>query len=180
MSEPVQTIVLGGGCFWCIEAVYVQVRGIEDVESGYSNGQVAQPSYEQVCSGRTGCNEVVKLTYDPAQISTREILEIFFVVHDATTLNSQGNDVGTQYRSGIYYTTDDQKQVAQDIIKEMGKQGFFSKKIVTEVLPLENYWPAEDYHQDFFENNPDQGYCMAVAGPKVAKFRKTFSRLAKP
>lgn len=148
------------------------------VESGYCNGQVAQPSYEQVCSGRSGCNEVVKLTYDPAQISTREILEIFFVVHDATTLNSQGNDVGTQYRSGIYYTTDDQKQVAQDIVKEMGKQGFFSKKIVTEVLPLENYWPAEDYHQDFFENNPDQGYCRAVAGPKVAKFRKTFSRFA--
>ena len=179
MSEPVQTIVLGGGCFWCTEAVYVQVRGITDVESGYSNGQVAQPSYEQVCTGRTGCNEVVKLTYDPALISTREILEIFFVVHDATTLNSQGNDVGTQYRSGIYYTTDEQKQVAQDIIKEMGTQGFFSKKIVTEVLPLENYWPAEAYHQDFFENNPNQGYCMAVAGPKVAKFRKTFSRLAK-
>ena len=179
MSELVQTIVLGGGCFWCTEAVYVQVRGIADVESGYSNGQIAQPSYEQVCSGRTGCNEVVKLTYDPALISTREILEIFFVVHDATTLNSQGNDVGTQYRSGIYYTTDEQKQVAQDIIKEMTHGGFFGKKIVTEVLPLENYWPAEDYHQDFFENNPTQGYCMAVAGPKVAKFRKTFSRLAK-
>ena len=179
MSELVQTIVLGGGCFWCTEAVYVQVRGIADVESGYSNGQIAQPSYEQVCSGRTGCNEVVKLTYDPALISTREILEIFFVVHDATTLNSQGNDVGTQYRSGIYYTTDEQKQVAQDIIKEMTRGGFFGKKIVTEVLPLENYWPAEDYHQDFFENNPNQGYCMAVAGPKVAKFRKTFSRLAK-
>ena len=179
MSEPVQTIVLGGGCFWCTEAVYVQVRGIADVESGYSNGQAAQPSYEQVCSGRTGCNEVVKLTYDPALISTREILEIFFVVHDATTLNAQGNDVGTQYRSGIYYTTDEQKQVAQDIIKEMTSGGFFGKKIVTEVLPLENYWPAEDYHQDFFENNPNQGYCMAVAGPKVAKFRKTFSRLAK-
>ena len=179
MSEAVQTIVLGGGCFWCTEAVYVQVRGIEDVESGYSNGQVAQPTYEQVCTGRTGCNEVVKLTYDPAQISTREILEIFFVVHDATTLNQQGNDVGTQYRSGIYYTTDDQKQVAQDIIKEMSTGGFFSRKIVTEVQPLENYWPAEDYHQDFFENNPNQGYCMAVAGPKVAKFRKTFNRLAK-
>ena len=179
MSELVQTIVLGGGCFWCTEAVYVQVRGIADVESGYSNGQIAQPSYEQVCSGRTGCNEVVKLTYDPALISTREILEIFFVVHDATTLNAQGNDVGTQYRSGIYYTTDEQKQVAQDIIKEMTSGGFFGKKIVTEVLPLENYWPAEDYHQDFFENNPNQGYCMAVAGPKVAKFRKTFSRLAK-
>ena len=179
MSETLQTIVLGGGCFWCTEAVYVQVRGITDVESGYCNGQVAQPSYEQVCTGRTGCNEVVKLTYDPTQISTREILEIFFVVHDATTLNQQGNDFGTQYRSGIYYMTDEQKQVAQDIIKEMSTGGFFGKKIVTEVLPLENYWSAEEYHQDFFAKNPNQGYCMAVAGPKVAKFRKTFSRLAK-
>jgi peptide-methionine (S)-S-oxide reductase len=180
MSDSLQTIVLGGGCFWCTEAVYVRVMGVTDVESGYSNGQVAQPSYEDVCTGRTGCNEVVKLVYDPAQITTREILEIFFVVHDATQLNQQGNDVGTQYRSGIYYTTDEQKKVAQDIIKEMGSGGFFSRKIVTEVLPLENYWPAEDYHQDFFERNPNQGYCVAVAGPKVAKFRKTFSRLAKP
>jgi peptide-methionine (S)-S-oxide reductase len=180
MSDSLQTITLGGGCFWCTESVYVNVRGVTDVESGYSNGQVARPSYEQVCTGRTGSNEVVKLTYDPAQISTREILEIFFVVHDATTLNQQGNDVGTQYRSGIYYSTDEQKQVALDIIKEMSTGGFFSRKIVTEVLPLENYWPAEDYHQDYFANNPNQGYCMAVAAPKVAKFRKTFSRLAKP
>ena len=180
MSDSLQTITLGGGCFWCTEAVYVRVMGVTDVESGYSNGQTAQPSYEDVCTGRTGCNEVVKLVYDPAQISTREILEIFFVVHDSTTLNQQGNDVGTQYRSGIYYTTDEQKQVAQDLIKEMSTGGFFSRRIVTEVLPLENYWPAEDYHQDFFERNPNQGYCMAVAGPKVAKFRKTFSRLAKP
>jgi peptide-methionine (S)-S-oxide reductase len=179
-SETLQTIVLGGGCFWCTEAVYVRVMGVTDVESGYSNGQVAQPSYEDVCTGQTGSNEVVKLVYDPAQISTREILEIFFVVHDATTLNQQGNDVGTQYRSGIYYTTDEQKQVAQDIIKEMSTGSFFNHKIVTEVLPLAHYWPAEDYHQDFFERNPNQGYCMAVAGPKVAKFRKTFSRLAKP
>ena len=180
MSDSLQTIILGGGCFWCTEAVFVSVMGITDVESGYSNGQAAKPSYEQVCTGRTGCNEVVKLVYDPAQISTREILEIFFVVHDATTLNQQGNDVGTQYRSGIYYSTDEQKQVAQDIIKEMSTGGFFSRKIVTEVLPVENYWPAEDYHQDYFANNPNQGYCMAVAAPKVAKFRKTFSRLAKP
>ena len=180
MSDSLQTITLGGGCFWCTESVYVSVIGVTDVESGYSNGQTAKPSYEQVCTGRTGCNEVVKLVYDPAQISTREILEIFFVVHDATTLNQQGNDVGTQYRSGIYYSTDEQKQVALDIIKEMGTGGFFSRKIVTEVLPVENYWPAEDYHQDYFANNPNQGYCMAVAAPKVAKFRKTFSRLAKP
>jgi peptide-methionine (S)-S-oxide reductase len=174
-----QTIVLGGGCFWCTEAVYVRVKGVIDVESGYSNGHVKNPSYEDVCTGSTGHNEVVKLVYDPAQISTREVLEVFFVVHDATQLNQQGNDVGTQYRSGIYYSTPQQKQEADAIIAEMGKGGFFSRKIVTEVLPVSNYWPAEDYHQDFFERNPNQGYCVAVAGPKVAKFRKTFARLAK-
>ena len=178
MSDK-QVLVLGGGCFWCTEAVYVGVKGVTDVESGYSNGQVKQPSYEMVCSGTTGHNEVVRLEYDPAQISTREILEIFFVVHDATTLNRQGNDVGTQYRSGIYYTTPEQQQVAQALIDELTKDNAFGKPIVTEVKALDNYWPAEEYHQDFFERNPHQGYCMAVAAPKVAKFRKTFTRLAK-
>jgi peptide-methionine (S)-S-oxide reductase len=174
-----QTIVLGGGCFWCTEAVYVKVRGVTDVESGYSNGHVNRPSYEQVCTGSTGHAEVVKLTYDPAQISTRQILEIFFVVHDPTQLNRQGNDSGTQYRSGIYTTTPEQKQVADDMIREMSQDKLFGKPIVTEVLPLANYWPAEDYHQDFFEKNPYQGYCVAVAAPKVAKFRKTFAALVK-
>jgi peptide-methionine (S)-S-oxide reductase len=178
MSDK-QVLVLGGGCFWCTEAVYVGVRGVTDVESGYSNGQVKQPSYEMVCTGTTGHNEVVRLEYDPAQISTREILEIFFVVHDPTTLNRQGNDVGTQYRSGIYFTTPEQQQVAQALIDELTKDNAFGRPIVTEVKPLDNYWPAEDYHQDFFERNPHQGYCMAVAAPKVAKFRKTFARLAK-
>lgn len=178
MSDK-QVLVLGGGCFWCTEAVYVGVKGVTDVESGYSNGQVKQPSYEMVCTGTTGHNEVVRLEYDPAQISTREILEIFFVVHDATTLNRQGNDVGTQYRSGIYFTTSEQQQVAQALIDELTKDNAFGKPIVTEVKPLDNYWPAEEYHQDFFERNPHQGYCMAVAAPKVAKFRKTFARLAK-
>ena len=178
MSDK-QVLVLGGGCFWCTEAVYVGVKGVTDVESGYSNGQAKQPSYEMVCSGTTGHNEVVRLEYDPAQISTREILEIFFVVHDATTLNRQGNDVGTQYRSGIYFTTPEQQQVAQALIDELTKDNAFGKPIVTEVKPLDNYWPAEEYHQDFFERNPHQGYCMAVAAPKVAKFRKTFARLAK-
>ena len=178
MSDK-QVLVLGGGCFWCTEAVYVGVKGVTDVESGYSNGQVKQPSYEMVCTGTTGHNEVVRLEYDPAQISTREILEIFFVVHDATTLNRQGNDVGTQYRSGIYFTTPEQQAVAQALIDELTKDNAFGKPIVTEVKPLDNYWPAEDYHQDFFERNPHQGYCMAVAAPKVAKFRKTFARLAK-
>jgi peptide-methionine (S)-S-oxide reductase len=178
-AVPLQTITLGGGCFWCTEAVFVQVRGIEDVESGYSNGQVRQPSYEDVCTGTTGCNEVVKLVYDPAQISTREILEIFFVIHDPTTLNRQGNDAGTQYRSGIYVTTPEQEAVAREVMAEMAASGIYSRPIVTEVLPMAHYWPAEDYHQDFFERNPHQGYCMAVAAPKVAKFRKTFARLQK-
>jgi peptide-methionine (S)-S-oxide reductase len=174
-----QTIVLGGGCFWCTEAVYVRVKGVLDVESGYSNGHVAQPSYEQVCSGSTGHAEVVKLVYDPAQISLREILEIFFLVHDPTQLNRQGHDTGTQYRSGIYYGTPEQKAVADDLIREMSQDRLFGAPIVTEVLPLANYWPAEDYHQDFFERNPTQGYCLAVAAPKVAKFRQTFARLVK-
>ncbi|MGV3572240.1 MAG: peptide-methionine (S)-S-oxide reductase MsrA [Ramlibacter sp.] len=174
-----ETIVLGGGCFWCTEAVFKEVRGVTDVESGYSNGQVERPGYEQVCTGRTGHNEVVKLTYDPAQISTRQVLEIFFVVHDPTQLNGQGNDVGTQYRSGIYYTTPQQKEAAEDMIRWMGQEKLYGRPIVTEVEPLQNYWPAEEYHQDFFEKNPHQGYCMAVAAPKVAKFRKTFAEFAR-
>jgi len=175
----VQTITLGGGCFWCTEAVYVQVQGVLDVESGYSNGHLQHPSYEDVCTGTTGHNEVVRLVYDPSQISTREVLEIFFVIHDPTTLNRQGNDTGTQYRSGIYFSTPEQEAVAREVIAEMATSGVYSRPIVTEVLPLANYWPAEDYHQDFFARNPHQGYCMAVAAPKVAKFRKTFARLQK-
>jgi peptide-methionine (S)-S-oxide reductase len=179
MSNSVETITLGGGCFWCTEAVFVQVRGVVDVESGYSNGQVRQPSYEDVCTGTTGHNEVVKLVYDPSDISTREVLEIFFVIHDPTTLNRQGNDAGTQYRSGIYFSTPEQEAVAREVIAEMTASGVYDRPIVTEVVPLDNYWPAEDYHQDFFERNPHQGYCMAVAAPKVAKFRKTFARFQK-
>jgi peptide-methionine (S)-S-oxide reductase len=174
-----QTIVLGGGCFWCTEAVYKEVRGVTDVESGYSNGETERPSYEQVCTGRTGHNEVVKLTYDADQVTLRQLLEVFFVVHDPTQLNRQGNDVGTQYRSGIYYTTPEQKQVAEDMIRAMSQEKLFGRPIVTEVAPMTNYWPAEDYHQDFFEKNPTQGYCMAVAAPKVSKFRKTFAELTR-
>ena len=179
MSDHFQTLVLGGGCFWCTEAVFVQVRGVMDVESGYSNGHLAQPSYEAVCTGSTGHNEVVKLVYDSAQISTREVLEIFFVIHDPTTLNRQGNDTGTQYRSGIYFTLPEQEAVAREVIAEIGASGVYNRPIVTELVPMTNYWPAEDYHQDFFARNPNQGYCMAVAAPKVAKFRKTFARLQK-
>jgi peptide-methionine (S)-S-oxide reductase len=179
MSDSRQSITLGGGCFWCTEAVYVGVRGVTDVESGYSNGHADRPSYEQVCSGSTGHNEVVKLVFDPAQISVREILEIFFVIHDPTTPNRQGNDAGTQYRSAIYFSDPEHKRVAEELIAELSRTQVFDRPIVTEVLPLKNYWPAEDYHQDYFENHPNQGYCVAVAGPKVVKFRKTFARLAK-
>lgn len=179
MHPSLQTITLGGGCFWCTEAVFVQVQGIVDVESGYSNGHVLQPTYEQVCTGTTGHNEVVKLVYDPTQISTREILEIFFVIHDPTTLNRQGNDTGTQYRSGIYVSSAQQEEVALALIAELTESRHYAQPIVTEVLMVDNYWPAEAYHQDFFARNPTQGYCMAVAAPKVEKFRKTFVRLRK-
>ena len=178
-TPPTETIVLGGGCFWCTEAVFDRVQGVLDVESGYSNGEARNPSYEQVCTGRTGHVEVVKLAFDPAQISLREILEIFFVVHDPTQLNRQGNDVGSQYRSGIYFTDPAQKQVADDLIREMSQDKTLGKPIVTEVLPLANYSSAEAYHQDYFANNPSQGYCSFVVGPKVEKFRKTFAARVK-
>ena len=176
-SRPV--LVLGGGCFWCTEAVYVQVRGVTDVESGYCNGHVLQPSYEQVCTGTTGHAEVVRLTYDPSQVNARQLLEIFFTIHDPTQLNRQGHDVGSQYRSGIYFTDTAQKDVADALIREMSQDKVWSAPIVTEVLPLANYWPAEDEHQDFFARHPYQGYCLAVAAPKVAKFRKTFASLVR-
>ncbi|MDD2882051.1 MAG: peptide-methionine (S)-S-oxide reductase MsrA [Rhodoferax sp.] len=179
MNPNLQTLTLGGGCFWCTEAVFVRVKGVVDVESGYCNGQALEPTYEEVCSGRTGHAEVVKLVYDPAQISTRELLEIFFVIHDPTTLDAQGNDHGTQYRSGIYFSTPEQQQVALAMLEELNQSGVYPRPVVTEVQAQTNYWPAEAYHQDFFENNPDQGYCMAVAAPKVAKFRKTFALLVR-
>ena len=173
------SIVLGGGCFWCTEAVFKNMRGIIDVESGYANGHVPNPSYEQVCGGGTGYNEVVKLEFDSAQTSLREILEVFFVIHDPTTPDRQGNDVGEQYRSGIYWTTPGQKQVADDIIREMSQDKVHGRPIVTEVEQLANYWPAESHHQDYFEKHPNQGYCAMVAAPKVEKFKRTFRRLVK-
>jgi peptide-methionine (S)-S-oxide reductase len=179
MHKSLQTLTLGGGCFWCTEAVYVRVKGVVDVESGYCNGQTAAPSYEQVCSGSTGHAEVVKLVYDPQTISTRDLLEIFFVIHDPTTLNAQGHDQGTQYRSGIFFTTLEQQQVAQALLAEMAQGGVYARPVVTQVEPLTNYWAAEDDHQDFFEQHPTQGYCLAVAAPKVTKFCKTFARLVR-
>jgi peptide-methionine (S)-S-oxide reductase len=180
MGSATQTLVLGGGCFWCTESVFLQVRGLTQVESGYSNGQAPQPTYEMVCTGTSGHNEVVRLEFDPQQISLTELLEIFFLIHDPTTLNRQGNDVGTQYRSAIYCTTSEQLQAAQAVVQALDAAGDFGKPLVTEVQMLSNYARAEEYHQNFFAKNPGQGYCMAVAAPKVAKFRKTFARLAKP
>ena len=174
-----ETIVLGGGCFWCTEAVFDRVQGVVDVESGYSNGQTVNPSYEQVCTGRTGHNEVVKVAFDTAQISLREVLEIFFVIHDPTTKDRQGNDVGTQYRSGIYTSNDAQQKVAGEVIREIGESKTYSAPIVTEVVPLANYSTAEAYHQDYFVNHPNQGYCAFVVGPKVEKFQKTFAARVK-
>ncbi len=174
--SPSETIVLAGGCFWCTEAVFVRVKGVLDVESGYSNGHVPQPSYEAVCSGQTGHAEVVKLTFDPTVIGLRQLLHIFFAIHDPTTPNRQGHDVGTQYRSGIYCTTPEQERVARHVIAELQAEDVFDAPIVTEVQPLHHYWPAEDYHQDFFARNPTQGYCLAVAAPKVAKLRQVFAQ----
>jgi len=174
MSE-LQTIVLAGGCFWCTEAVYVKVRGVADVESGYSNGQTSQPSYEQVCTGNTGHAEVVKLTYDPAQISTQQILEVFFLVHDPTQLNRQGPDFGTQYRSVIFTHSEQQRQTALQLIAELDGDAMSGRKIVTQVRPASTFYKAEEYHQEYFKKNPGQGYCSFVVAPKVKKFREKFA-----
>ena len=169
----VETITLGGGCFWRTEAVYEQVRGVVSVESGYCNGHTQRPSYEQVCGGRTGHAEVVRVRFDPTQVSLRELLEIFFVVHDPTTPDRQGNDVGPQYRSGIYWHSEDQAAVAREVLAEVDTA--LGGRVVTELAAESNYWPAEAYHQHYFANHPGQGYCAMVVAPKVAKFRKTFA-----
>ncbi len=165
---------LGGGCFWCLEGVYDEMKGVESVESGYMGGPGANPTYEQVCSGRTGHAEVVRLTFDPKVTSFREILEVFFVIHDPTTLNRQGNDVGTQYRSAIFYHSPDQKATAESVIAELTKDKVFDNPIVTQVVQATPFYIAEDYHQDYFALNPTQPYCAYVVSPKVAKFRKLF------
>ena len=173
------TITLAGGCFWCTEAVFDRVRGVTDVQSGYSNGHAQNPTYEQVCTGHTGHAEVVRLQFDETVISLREILEIFFATHDPSQLNRQGNDVGTQYRSGIYFETEAQGELARQMLKEMAAEGIYEGPITTEVAPLANWNAAEAYHDDYYARNPNQGYCAAVVGPKVAKFRKTFVRFLK-
>ena len=180
MTDQVQFEVatLGGGCFWCLEAVYLELRGVEKVVSGYAGGAVPNPSYEQVCTGMTGHAEVVQITFDPQVVTYRELLEIFFTIHDPTTLNRQGMDVGTQYRSVIFYHSPEQMATSTDVIAEISAAEIWPNQIVTEIEPLDVFYSAEEYHQRYFERNPGQGYCRAVVAPKVAKFRsKYFEKL---
>lgn len=177
MTNQAEVAILGGGCFWCLEAVYLEVRGVTKVESGYMGGQQPDPTYEQVCAGTTGHAEVVRLEFDPAQISYRDILEVFFTIHDPTTPNRQGNDVGTQYRSAIFFTSPEQEAVARQVVAAMAN--VWDAPIVTEVTPAATWYKAEAYHQDYFRQHPLQGYCAFVVAPKVSKFRKTFANRLK-
>lgn len=176
MSEnnQLEVATLGGGCFWCLEAVYDQLKGVTDVVSGYSGGHVNAPTYEQVCRGSTGHAEVVQVTFDPSVVTYRQILEVFFTIHDPTTLNRQGADVGPQYRSAIFYHSPEQKAVAEQVMADLTEKKLWDRKIVTEVTPFEEFYPAEAYHQEYFARNPNQGYCQFVVAPKVAKFRKQY------
>jgi methionine-S-sulfoxide reductase len=170
------TITLGGGCYWCVEAVYERLDGVVDVYSGFSGGSIENPTYEQVCSGRTGHAEVVQIAFDSTLTSVKDILEVFFVVHDPTTLNKQGHDVGTQYRSVIFYHSDEQKAIAKEVIAALEKEKVFNSPIVTAVQPMTVFYEAEDYHQDYYAKNPDQSYCQLVVRPKVEKFEKVFGK----
>jgi peptide-methionine (S)-S-oxide reductase len=169
-----EVATLAGGCFWCLEAVFDDLKGVSDVVSGYSGGYVPAPSYRQVCTGSTGHAEVVQIIFDPAQLSFKELLAVFFTIHDPTTLNRQGADVGTQYRSAIFYHSPQQKEAAEQVIQELGKEGLWKDPVVTEITPFAAFYPAEDYHQEYFANNAGQPYCQMVVAPKVAKFRKKF------
>ncbi|GAB4271029.1 MAG: peptide-methionine (S)-S-oxide reductase MsrA [Candidatus Promineifilaceae bacterium] len=174
-NTQLEVATLAGGCFWCLEAVYVEVSGVQKVVSGYAGGRVDDPTYKQICTGTTGHAEVVQITFDPAVITFRELLEIFFVIHDPTTLNRQGNDVGTQYRSAIFYHNEAQRQTAESVIAELTESRAFTNSIVTELAPVGAFYPAEDYHQNYYANNSYQPYCQIVISPKVEKFRKTFA-----
>jgi peptide-methionine (S)-S-oxide reductase len=173
-SKPKQTATLAGGCFWCLEAVYEQLKGVEKVVSGYAGGKVDNPSYRDVCTGATGHAEVVQLTYDPTAVSFQDLLGVFFSIHDPTTLNRQGADVGTQYRSAIFYHDAEQKATAEAMVRELTEQKLFPNPIVTQIVAYTKFYPAEDYHQEYFRNNTYQPYCQAVIAPKVAKFRKHY------
>ncbi len=172
--NDLEVTTLGGGCFWCLEAVYDRMRGVKDVVSGYAGGHVVNPSYKAVCTGTTGHAEVVQVTFDPNEVSFKEILQVFFTIHDPTTLNRQGNDVGPQYRSAIFYHNEEQKQVAEAVIAEFEAEDVWDAPIVTEISPLDTFYEAEDYHQEYYENNQYQPYCMFVVAPKVKKFREKF------
>jgi peptide-methionine (S)-S-oxide reductase len=174
-GKQLETAILGGGCFWCLEAVYDELTGVVSVESGYSGGTVAGPSYQEVCTGATGHAEVVRVNFDPEIVSYREILQIFFTIHDPTSLNRQGADVGTQYRSVILYRDEAQKQIASEVIREIEAEKIWDKPLVTQLVPFEAFYIAEDYHQEYFKKNPYQGYCQMVVAPKVAKFRQKFA-----
>lgn len=165
----------GAGCFWCVDAIFRKLKGVEKVEAGYSGGDIKNPAYREVCSGRTGHAEVARIEFNPEVISFEELVEVFFLTHDPTTLNQQGADVGTQYRSAIFYHSDDQKEIAEKVKSRLDKEGVYDNPIVTEISAIKNYYPAEDYHQNYFENNPNQPYCAAVVGPKVQKFKQKFS-----
>lgn len=173
-AKTTETAVLAGGCFWCLEAVFEQIEGVESVVSGYAGGRRANPTYEQVSSGATGHAEVIQVAYDPAKLTYREVLEIFFAFHDPTTPDRQGGDVGTQYRSAIFYHTPEQKAEAERVIAELEAEKVWDDPIVTQVTPFEKFYPAEEYHRDYYRRNPDQGYCRAVIAPKVAKVRKLY------
>jgi peptide-methionine (S)-S-oxide reductase len=175
MSQARDYAILGGGCFWCLEAVFEQVIGVESVVSGYSGGKTENPNYEEVCTGSTGHAEVVRVVFDPEVISYAQLLEIFFVIHDPTTKNRQGDDVGTQYRSVVFYHSDAQKSAASSVMQTLAARGLWDAPPVTEILPEAPFYAAEDYHQHYFARNPHQGYCQMVVAPKVAKFRKKFS-----
>ncbi len=174
ISKNTEIATLGGGCFWCVETVFAELKGVEKVESGYSGGTVANPTYRQVCTDTTGHAEVVQITFDPKAISFREILKIFFTVHDPTTLNRQGPDVGTQYRSVIFYHNSEQKAIAEQVIEEINSAKIWGRPVVTAVAPFKAFYRAEDYHQEYFKNNPGQPYCQLVIVPKLAKFRKDY------
>ncbi len=178
-SQVKEVATLGGGCFWCIEAVFDDLKGVESVESGYAGGTVANPTYRQVCTGTTGHAEVVQITFDPSVISYKQLLEVFFTVHDPTTLNRQGPDVGTQYRSAIFYHNDEQQAIAEQVIREIETANIWDAPIVTEVVPFKAFYKAEDYHQEYFRLNPEQAYCQFVIAPKVAKFRERFREMLK-
>jgi peptide-methionine (S)-S-oxide reductase len=175
MGKQVEVATLAGGCFWCLEAVFDELKGVESVESGYSGGHVQNPGYAQVCDGDTGHAEVVQVTFDPQVISYKDLLTVFFTIHDPTTLNRQGNDVGTQYRSAIFYHDEQQKKVAEEVIREITAAGIWDAPIVTDVTPFDRFYIAEDYHQEYFKKNPFQRYCRAVIAPKVTKFRHKFA-----